>query len=61
MPTSSDTSCPVRPRQGEDDKGRDHLVLGQADFLSPILDGVDRRPSAADTQGESMRQIPAPK
>ena len=41
-----DSSRPVRPRRGEDDKGRDCLVLGR-----------DGRPSTAGTQYWSMRQI----
>ena len=41
-----DSSCLVRSRRGEDDKGRDCLVLGR-----------DGRPSTAGTQYWSMRQI----
>ncbi|PUU72163.1 hypothetical protein B9Z19DRAFT_1138931 [Tuber borchii] len=46
-PAGSDLSRPVRPRRGEDDKGRDCLVL----------DGVDgrRRPSTTDAQNCGAR------
>jgi len=52
----TDSSRPVRPRWGEDDKGRDCLYLGR-DGLPCGHPGRGGRPSTVSTQYWSMRQI----
>ena len=50
------SSHPVRPRRGEDDEGRDSLILGQ-DGLPWRRPRQGGRPSTTDAQNWPMGQI----